>query len=252
MPGTCTSMPYLAVPLVFDGTSMRPMSLRPISLNCAGFFRSASAIFGGSRRNLGELRHVAIARCGASTSHGRRSSGSVVSSPTGTFHSAATASSSTLRACAPADAQRHEVAGHRDARRGDLRALEQLVRVAVNLRDWPARTRIFTFDQSASSSSARISGSDVSTPCPISAVGQRMVMVLSAPMRHPGVELGRPSAASAFAGAAEQRAAEREREGQTGRALDEAAAGDVGRALMCLFMPQASFAARWIARAILR
>jgi hypothetical protein len=40
----------------------------------------------------------------------------------------------------------------------------------------------FTFDQSASSSSARISGNDVYTPCPISAAGQMMVMELSAPM----------------------------------------------------------------------
>ena len=41
-------MPYVAVPLTLDGTSTRPMSLRPISLNCAGFLRSASAIFGSS------------------------------------------------------------------------------------------------------------------------------------------------------------------------------------------------------------
>ena len=48
MPGTCTSMPYCAVPFTFNGTSLRPMSLRPISLNCDGFLRSASVIFGGS------------------------------------------------------------------------------------------------------------------------------------------------------------------------------------------------------------
>src|SRR5262249_60277689 len=43
-----TSIPYLAVPLTFSGTSTRPMSLRPISLNCAGFFKSAAVIFGSS------------------------------------------------------------------------------------------------------------------------------------------------------------------------------------------------------------
>ena len=48
MPGTCTSMPYCAVPLTFDGTSTRSMSLRPISLNCDGFLSSPSAIFGSS------------------------------------------------------------------------------------------------------------------------------------------------------------------------------------------------------------
>ena len=39
-----------------------------------------------------------------------------------------------------------------------------------------------TFDQSASNSSANISGSVVKVPCPISAVGARMVMVLSVAM----------------------------------------------------------------------
>ncbi len=52
MPGTCTSMPYFAVPLTFDGTSTRPMSLRPISLKSFGFFRSLSAIFGSSAGTL--------------------------------------------------------------------------------------------------------------------------------------------------------------------------------------------------------
>ena len=55
MPGTCTSMPYLAVPLTFDGTSTRLMSLRPISLNCDGFFSSPSAIFGSSSGTLANL-----------------------------------------------------------------------------------------------------------------------------------------------------------------------------------------------------
>ena len=41
---------------------------------------------------------------------------------------------------------------------------------------------VFTFDQSASSSSAKISGKEVSTPCPISAAGQTIVMLLSAAM----------------------------------------------------------------------
>ena len=48
MLGTCTSMPYCAVPVAFSGTSTRPMSFRPISLNCDGFLRSASPTFGGS------------------------------------------------------------------------------------------------------------------------------------------------------------------------------------------------------------
>ena len=58
-------------------------------------------------------------------------------------------------------------------------SLKRLLRV----RPWIGGAKsVFTFDQSASSSSARISGRDVSTPCPISAPGQRMVMVLSAAM----------------------------------------------------------------------
>ena len=55
MSGICTSIPYLAVPFTFDGTSNRPMSLRPISLNCAGFFKSASVMFGSSAGTVANL-----------------------------------------------------------------------------------------------------------------------------------------------------------------------------------------------------
>ena len=55
MSGTCTSMPYWAVPFTLEGTSTRPMSLRPMSLNCAGFLRSASAILGGSAGTVANL-----------------------------------------------------------------------------------------------------------------------------------------------------------------------------------------------------
>jgi len=57
-------------------------------------------------------------------------------------------------------AQRHEIAWHRHARGRDLRAVEQIVRIAVDLRIAGANS-VFTFDQSASSSSASISGNDV-------------------------------------------------------------------------------------------
>ena len=75
-------------------------------------------------------------------------------------------------------------------------------------------------------------------------------MVLSARDRHPGVELGRLRRAERLRRAVAD-AAEREGEGQSGRALDEAAAADAGVEepfLMCLFMAQASRAARWMAR----
>ena len=64
--------------------------------------------------------------------------------------------------------------------------------------------------------------------------------------RHPGVELGAFGGVG-LRGAAEDRAAQREREGEAGRALDEAAAGEFG-GLNGLVHGQASFAARWMAR----
>ena len=101
MPGTCTSMEYRALPFTLNGTSTRPMSLRPISLKSLRFLRSPSAIFGSSAGTL--------ANFATSPYEMLRFDFlwmtlllSVVSSATGTFHSAATASSSTLRACAPA------------------------------------------------------------------------------------------------------------------------------------------------------
>ena len=54
MPGRRTSMPYFADPSTFDGTSTRGISL-PISLNCEGFFRSASVICGSSAGTVANL-----------------------------------------------------------------------------------------------------------------------------------------------------------------------------------------------------
>src|SRR5690606_2750849 len=57
-----------------------------------------------------------------------------------------------------------------------------------------------TFDQSASSSSATIIGSAVSTPCPISAIGAAMVTVLSAAIvTQPPIALSATPAADAKA-----------------------------------------------------
>ena len=55
MPGTCTSMPYVAVPLTLEGTSTRPMSLRPINRNCDGFLRSSGLICGSSAGTVANL-----------------------------------------------------------------------------------------------------------------------------------------------------------------------------------------------------
>ena len=77
-----------------------------------------------------------------------------------------------------------------------------------------------------------------------------MVTVLSVPIVTQALSLAL-SAAKASRGLAEEGAAEREREGQAGRALDEAAAADRGleRAfLIGVFMAQPSRAARSMAR----
>ena len=100
MPGMRTSIPYFAEPSTLEGTSTRGMSLRPISRNWAGFFRSASVICGGSAGTVAnlttspyEMRRPDFA-CTTTL-------GSVLNSSTGTLHCRATLSSSTRRACAP-------------------------------------------------------------------------------------------------------------------------------------------------------
>jgi hypothetical protein len=97
MPGSRTSIPYLALPSTFDATSVRPMSSRPISLNWEGFLRSDSSIFGGSAGTVANFTTSPYAMrlpeflCTTKLD-------SVLRSPTGTFHWLATLSSSTRRA----------------------------------------------------------------------------------------------------------------------------------------------------------
>ena len=62
MPGTCTSMPNFAEPFTLAGTSLRPISLRPISLNCDGFLRSASDTFGGSAGTVANATYEIVKR----------------------------------------------------------------------------------------------------------------------------------------------------------------------------------------------
>ena len=99
MPGTCTSIAYLALPLTLVDSSTRITS-RPIRRNSDVFF-SASGLISGA--TAGSSANAAI------SPYPRRrpdlpwttTPGSVVNSARGTFQCFAALSMSTLRTCAP-------------------------------------------------------------------------------------------------------------------------------------------------------
>ena len=220
------------------------MSLRPISLKSFGFFRSALGHLRQFGRHLGELHHVAVRDLALRLGVADRAlvGGQFIGRHLPLAGDRVDQHLAGLRA---RQAQRHVVGRHRHARERHLRAGEHLVRAAVNARVArrelalhlrPVGVELFGEDQRQRSEHAlphlRTRAEDGD-----GVVGRD---------RHPGVELG-AFGGIGLRGAAEDRAAQREREGETCRGLDEAAAGHFG-GLNGLVHGQASFAARWMAR----